>query len=162
MKHLGFTLLELIFIIVIIGILSGVAFYSFKPNYLHDDTANVLMQLEVAHYQGIDYDKAINALGNYDSSNGCIDLTKMDRNTTLLSNTRDYKFHSSITITPENLNILCFDKFGRTFDGEQDDNTTDIERSLLHNDTNITLTYRNKQISILIDHKSGHPRVLYK
>ena len=160
MKHVGHTLLELIFIVVIIGILTGMAYYSFKPNYVRDDAAKVLMQIEVARYKGVGYDKAINTLGNYDASNGCIDLANLDNNTTGLDKADNYKFHSNIAIKPANLRILCFDKFGRTFDGNLDNNATDIEQSLLLKDINITLSYgKTPPISILIDHKTGIARL---
>ena len=166
MKRTAYTLLELIFIVVIIGILSGVAFYSFKPNYLKDDAAKVLMQLEATRYQAIGYDKALNNLGSPDYLTGCIDLTQMDKDSTALNGSTDYKFHSTITAkttSGTSVDTLCYDKFGRIYDGTQDNNATDIEQSLINNDINITLFYPtpNDSVAILIDHKTGFPRIFY-
>ncbi len=158
MKRYAYSLLELIFIIVIIGILTGIAFYGFRPDYLRNDVAKVVMELENTRYQGVGYDKTGLSTGG---SIGCIDLNDLDKNTTGLGGTKDYKFHSKVEVeVPSSLEVACFDTFGRVFDGKKDNNLTDLTgNGYLKVDVKISLQYGGKTRYIIIDHLSGFIRV---
>ncbi|WP_457748858.1 type II secretion system protein [Sulfurimonas sp.] len=152
MKKKAYTLIELIFVIVIIGILAGVGFYYFKPHYLQNDRDFVELKLNTVRYEGLNYDKR-NPSSNMDYSIGCI--TKNDLLTSEGTIDKHYKTHSTISLSP-NENILCFDTLGRVHDGTDGNKTT--QDSLLTQDILITLHYNNKEKNITIDHFSGDLR----
>ena len=140
MMKKAYTLVELIFVIVIIGILSGVGFYSFDPHYVRNDANIVLMKLEKSRYEAMYYDKR---LGEEDNNvTGCIDLSTLkDTNSSTID--QNYKFHSDIT---PNTGTICFDIFGR---------------SKSENDENITISYQNKTLQLNILKNSGYIDIIY-
>jgi len=141
MMKKAYTLVELIFVIVIIGILSGVGFYSFDPHYVRNDANIVLMKLEKSRYEAMHYDKRL-ADSNTKSSVGCIDLSTLkDTNSSTID--QNYKFHSDIT---PNTGTICFDIFGR---------------SKSENDENITISYQNKTVQLNILKNSGYIDIIY-
>jgi len=141
------TLIELIFVVVIIGILSGVAYYNFKPNHLRDDVNYVVLKLNEVRYQGINYDKRLSSLGSVDNSIGCIDISTLNENNNTSTKSNDYKFYSNISFSP-NGTTLCFDIYSKpTLDGTN----TDI---------NITLSYSGKNKTININKTTGYIRIL--
>ncbi len=152
MKQKAYTLIELIFVIVIIGILSGTGFYYFKPHYLQNDRDFLELQLNTTRYEGINYDKR-NPSGSMDYSIGCI--AQSDFFTPRTTIDQHYKVHATFTLTP-NENILCFDTLGRLHDGTDANKTT--LNSLLSTDIVITLRYNNEEKNITIDHFSGDLR----
>jgi len=134
----AYTLVELIFVLVIIGILSAVGFYSFDPHYLRNDAHMIAMKIEKIRYEAIHYDKS---LGEQSSSVGCIDLrTLKDSQSTIDKN---YKFHADITSESDS---ICFDIFGRVTSGE---------------DENITISYQNKTVTLHILKNSGYIDIIY-
>jgi len=48
----AFTLIELVFVIVIIGIITGVGLNSFKTNYLLNDTNFIALKLKMLSFRG--------------------------------------------------------------------------------------------------------------
>lgn len=125
----AFTLLELIFVIVLIGVLSGIAFYMNRPNYAQQDTQYVLLKLKEARYRAIGYDGL--------QAENCVDL-----NETAV----DIKSN----ISPKN-KMICFDGLGRPHDG----NSTALS-TLLPSDMNITFTKNTHSSTILLYKQSGY------
>ncbi len=148
----AYTLIELIFVIVIIGTLTGVGFYYFKPHYLQNDRDFVELKLNTVRYEGLNYDKRIPS-ATMDYSIGCI--AKSDLLTAGGSIDKHYKAHATITLTPDK-SVLCFDVLGRLHDGEDGNKTT--QDSLLSQDITIQLDYNNEEKNITIDHLSGDLR----
>ncbi len=149
----AYTLVELIFVIVIIGILSGVGFYSFKPHYLQNDYDFVKLKLNTVRYEGLNYDKRISSLGNVDYSIGCIakdDLLSADGTID-----KQYKAHAKLTLNP-NEDTLCFDTMGRLYNGT--DNNKSTLHSRLQQNLIIQLQYNNEENNITIDYLSGYLR----
>jgi prepilin-type N-terminal cleavage/methylation domain-containing protein len=143
----AFTLIELIFVIVIIGVLAGMGASSFKTHYLINDTNFIVGKIREAQYRGIGYEH--NGFGMEDSSadyeRGCISLK--DENLT----DDNYKLH----VRDENDNkidygVLCFDSKGRPHD---DDFT---HSSLITVQKVLTLRYRGKNSTITIEPVSGY------
>ena len=148
----AFTLIELLFVIVIIAILSAVGAYEMRPNYLRNDTDFVLMKLKDVKYRAIGYSKQLSDLGDLNSSIGCIEISEL--NSTEGTN---YKFHSDINILPSDINTLCFDRYGRP---HKDDNESSLS-SLLHKNIIIILNYNDKNSTITIYPFSGYIEAKY-
>ncbi len=148
----AYTLIELIFVIVIIGILSGVGFYYFKPHYLQNDYDFVKLKLNTVRYEGLNYDKRVpSETMNY--SIGCIakdDLLSADGTID-----KHYKAHALLTLTPDE-SVLCFDVFGRLYNGTDGNKTTQSSR--LSQNLIIQLNYNNEEKNITIDCLSGYLR----
>jgi len=139
----AFTLIELIFVVVIIGVLAGVASSSFKSDYLSADAEFIALKIKQAQYKGIGYEhKVFNTdTAPVDYSNGCINLEK----TALEDSSVDGKVTYALHVDAFDAGIICFDAKGRPHD-------TDFSPSTLRNDTKvITLSYngKTKDISIL-------------
>ena len=143
------TLIELIFVLVIIGILSGVAINSFKPHHLRNDINFVLMKLEQTRYKAMGYDKSLPS-SDINYSIGCIEVDDLNQ-----SDDSAYTFHANLQNKP--LNVICFDLFGRVHDGDVDENKTTLD-SLQNQDINLTYQYNDEQKSIIIDYLTGHIR----
>ncbi len=56
MKRNAFSLLELIFVIVLIGVISGIGFYMSRPDYSRQDAQYTLLKLKEARYRALGYD----------------------------------------------------------------------------------------------------------
>ncbi len=134
----AYTLVELIFVIVIIGILSGVGFYSFDPHYLRNDAHMIAMKIEQTRYQAIHFDKSF---GEENSSIGCIDIVNLKNAQSTID--QNYKFHSDIS--PESGSI-CFDIFGRLSDESIND---------------LNISYQNKKVTLHILKNSGYIDIIY-
>jgi len=153
MKTKAFTLLELIFVIIIIGILVGIGFYYFKPHYLQNDKGFLELRLNTVRYEGLNYDKRGAPSADMNYSIGCI--AKSDFFTTRTTIDKHYKAHATPTLTPDE-NILCFDTLGRLHNGTDNNKTT--QSSLLSSNVVITLDYNNEEKNITIDYFSGDLR----
>lgn len=112
----AFTLIELIFVIVIIGIMASIGVTSFKPKYLLNDIAFIQNKIKEAQFLGIGYEH--NNFGseesNPDYNNGCIKIDKnsLDEDSNN-SNQISYYIHVDIVVEDGGSNIICFDSKGR-------------------------------------------------
>lgn len=140
MRH-AFSLIELIFVIVLIGIISGIGFYMSRPDYARQDAQYTLLKLKEARYRAIGYDA-------YDPA-GCVTLTQA-----ALSNSDESPRHeikSTITVTPNTVNTVCFDALGRPHDG----NFVTLN-SLLRTEVTVLFQNSDKNSSIRIFPQSGY------
>lgn len=101
----AFTLLELIFVIVLIGVLSGIGFYTYRPNTPLRDAQYTLLKLKEARYRSIGYDALHSA--------GCVTLEEEALEDTDESVRHDIK--STLTHTARN-DMICFDALGQPHD----------------------------------------------
>ncbi len=152
----AFTLVELITALIIVGILSSIAFYSIKPDYLKNDTNYVFMKLENARYSAIGYDKRVSSLGDLNSAIGCVDFNKLSEIDDK-TKSKNYVFNSTLNYT---LDILCFDSAGRLYDGSIDNNMTTLD-SLIQSNVIININYKDKNSTIKIYPFSGYIEILY-
>ncbi|BCD60873.1 MULTISPECIES: prepilin-type N-terminal cleavage/methylation domain-containing protein [unclassified Nitratiruptor] len=145
------TLIELIFVLIIIGILVGIGFYAFKPKYLDNDANFIYAEILQAKYQGVNYDKRF-AVNGIEADIGCLELSEasiLER-----ASQAHYTFKSQITVNdPSNSITLCFDSYGRP---HLNDNNTSFSSILNNKKTLITLQYNQKEANITIFPKTGY------
>ncbi len=145
MKKYGFTLIELIFVVVLMGVLTGIGFYMSQPDATKQDAQYTLLKLKEARYRAIGYDTGDSNC----SDGGWITLTK-----TALSNTSDNndsmhrEIKSDINTT---IITLCFDSLGRPHDG----NLTTLN-TILQTDLNITFNDGDKNTTIRLFPQTGY------
>lgn len=143
MRH-AFTLIELIFVIVLIGILSGIGFYMNRSDTARTDAQYTLLKLKEARYRAIGYDALDTA--------GCVTLTKigLENNT----DTAKHDIKSVITHTARN-DMICFDTLGRPHDMGYSINLTTLAPST------IDIVFRSspssdKNVTIRLFSQSGY------
>jgi len=150
----AFTLIELIFVIVIIGIMAGIASSSFKTNYLLDDSNFISLKIKNAQFLGIGYEH-LNFDGGVISNGdrtGCIHIKKsaLEENATN-KNEMNYKLH--VTLDPSDTTI-CFDSKGRPHDGN-------FSGTLLTSAKTINLKYAGKENNLTIEPITGYIIITY-
>ena len=136
----AFTLIELIFVIIIIGIISGVGFSMQKSDYAYRDGEYLLLKLKEARYKAMGFE------GKLDE--GCIELNANSIQTNELNEVEAYKFRSSID---SNMTDICFDYLGRP---HFEDNV-DLD-TLLQNKKDIILSYNEKSCTVMVYPLSGY------
>jgi len=135
----AFTLIELIFVIVIIGIITGVGVNSFKTHYLINDVNFIVGKIRATQYQGIGYSKVqFGTTTELNSSIGCITLDKDSLNDT------NYKIHSTLVGNLKG-ETLCFDEKGSPSLSED----------------NLSIEYKNKTVTLKIQPITGYITVKY-
>ncbi len=144
----SFTLLELIFVIVIIAILAGVGTFFYKPKYLDTAIRRAILKIYETRYQGIGYNKNFQDLGNVNTSVGCINLENdiKDAIKEVVGEKKVEKF--TIKASKE---VICFDYIARV----HDDNNTEID-SLVFNNIEINISYNNSLKTIIITPNTGY------
>ena len=143
----AYTLIELIFVIVVIGILAGVASSTYKENYLKNDINFIALKIKKAQYKGIGYEHKVFGTDNapVDYINGCIRLEK----TALEDKSTDGDVQYSLHVDGFDEGILCFDAKGRPHDDDFSPST------LLSDKKVIDLSYNGDTKSITISAISG-------
>jgi len=141
-----FTLLEMIFVLILMGILSIIAVEYIPDNTLSDDTKALKNLINEKKSFALAYEA--NMSNAEDRNKVCIDLNADILNQEENNSKIRYFFKSKIV---SNYNIICFDKFGRVFH-----NGIDFQdANLLHQDVNITLIYKDKNKTIIIHPITG-------
>ena len=143
----GFTLIELIFVIIIIGILTFVG-VSFVPDNTLSDNAKALknlINLKITNALSYEAD-----MGNdSDKKKVCITFDKDDLNKEENNSKIKYFFKADIS---SNINTVCFDKFGRPFKDYVDEK----DKNLLNENIKIMLKYKNREKEIIIHKLTGY------
>ncbi|NOX16359.1 MAG: hypothetical protein GXP61_10135 [Epsilonproteobacteria bacterium] len=138
--NFAFSMVELIFVIILVGILSYIGSGFLPDNRLLNDTNFLTMKIKETQKNAISYD--INAFSKPWSKTS--DFTCIDLNTTNLEqkDSHSQKPHEfSSTLSVDGNKTLCFDSYGRPYQSE---------RLLLKNlDMNLTYKDQHKSISVL-------------
>jgi len=134
----SFTLVELIFVIIIIAILSGTAFYSYKTKNLEKDTDFVYMNLLQARYAGIN---GLGIDGLNDENRSCFNPDSVKE----LAGREGYEFKSSVEGSR-----VCFDRYGEGY----------VDGVPLQQPEIVTLSYGEREKNITILPKSGYVIIL--
>lgn len=144
MKKHGFTLIELIFVIILMGVLTGIGFYMSQPDATKQDAQYTLLKLKEARYRAIGYETGSDNC----SDGGWITLTKTALSTAADNN--DSMHHEiKSEVTPNK--TICFDSLGRPHDG----NLTTLS-TILRTDLNITFKDGDKNTTIRLFPQTGY------
>ncbi len=114
----AFTMVELIFVIVLLGILAAVGSNLLPDNRLLNDTNYITMKIKEKQKNAIGYSdyRFGDELWSSVNSSACIDLDKQGLEREDLNSTHPHKISSSIAV---DTNItLCFDEYGRPYQSE--------------------------------------------
>ncbi|MDD4506049.1 MAG: hypothetical protein PHE60_06745 [Sulfurospirillaceae bacterium] len=142
----AFSMVELIFIIVLMGILAKIASSYMPDNRLLSDKHYISMKIKEQQKNAIGYDTFQFGSSQYwsvptrysqDFNLTCIESTKEYFES--LDREKSYKF----TLTFDNNMTICFDSLGRPYGG--------VPAQLFVSDTDINVTYNsiNSRISVL-------------
>ena len=142
----AFSMVELIFVIVLMGILASIGGNLLPDNRLLNDTNYITMKIK---------EKQKNAIGrsNYDfgdelwsssSSFTCIDLNKAGFESEDLNDQKPHKLSSTLNV--DGNVTLCFDEYGRPYQSEQ----------LLLQNKDINVTYNGQTNTISVFPMSGY------
>jgi hypothetical protein len=154
MRRTAFTLIELIFVLILVALLGGVVMTLYKPGKLLNDTRFVKLKLEKTRYLATGFDAR-----NFDATTitagpGCIDLTREGLEGDI-SKAGTYRLQKDTVISVSGLsgNTLCFDHMGRPHDGDRSLVT------LLHVPVDININNGGKSYRKRVYPISGYPLI---
>ena len=151
MRHKAFTLIELIFVIIALGIMAAVGTSVFKTNHLRNDADFIAAQIKQAQYRGIGFEH--NGFGveemTADTDNGCILLSTADLEDAAGSGDAHYTLHVTLSGYLAGA-TLCFDAKGRPHENNF------AAATLLGEQKVLTLTYAGEDANISIMPMSGY------
>jgi len=143
MKKYAFTLVELIFVIVLMGVLTGIGFYMSQPDATKQDAQYTLLKLKEARYRAIGFET-----GNA----SCSEAGWIVLNAGNLSNNESPTHTIKSEIQPPAKDMtICFDSLGRPHDG----NTTSL-MSLIRTPLDINFTKGDKNTTIRLFPQTGY------
>ncbi|MDD3344242.1 MAG: type II secretion system protein [Sulfurospirillaceae bacterium] len=149
MKHRmqrAFSLVELIFVIVVMGILARIASNYMPDNRLTNDTHYIAMQIKHIQKNAIGYEAYRFGQSQYwDINNSDNNATCVVLSTSILEGLDKKGYSLSSTITA-NQPKFCFDSIGRPYTNNQ----------LLSTKVDINVTYNNKNNTISVLPYSGY------
>lgn len=149
----AFSMVELIFIIVLMGILAKVGSSFMPDNKLLNDTNYISMKIKEAQKNAIGYDTFVFGQTPYwniplryssDFNRTCIESTKLFLEA--MDNDRSYK----LTAKVDNNRTICFDNIGRPFQENLP------ASQLIHQHIDINISYNNKINTISVLPLSGY------
>jgi len=135
-------MIELIYVIVIIGILATGATMAMPDNRLYSDTNLIIQKIKQKQMQALRYDNFNYMTGSFIDDTTCIYINKNSINADekKSAKAKPYQISSKTTISPNDLNI-CFDTLGRPF------NVNNFLKMPI--ELNITYKKRTKQVLIM-------------
>ncbi len=115
MKH-AFSMIELIFIIIVLGILGSMMKMNMPDNKLLGDTNFIIQKIKKQQIYALSYDNFNYKSKQFIDNTTCIFINKNSINVNEKNSAKSspYKISTQTTITPNDLNI-CFDNLGRPF-----------------------------------------------
>jgi hypothetical protein len=109
------TLLELVFVIVLIAILAKTGSEMLKVRHLRDDAAYVAMKIDEARFAGIGFDHRGFDGGETGGDEGCVTLSAEGLEENATAGRAAYRLH--VTLSGDLAGkTLCFDRLGRPHD----------------------------------------------
>ncbi len=153
MKKYGFTLIELIFVIILMGVLTGVGFYMSQPDATKQDAQYTLLKLKEARYRAIGYetgDGSCSEAGWIVLNEGNLSSNESPTHT-IKSEIKLPTITTLANTTPHKPETVCFDSLGRPHDG----NSTSLV-SLIRNPLDINFTKGDKNTTIRLFPQTGY------
>ncbi|MDX1810175.1 MAG: type II secretion system protein [Sulfurospirillaceae bacterium] len=144
----AFTIVELVFVIILIGILTSIGVSFLPDNKLLNDTNFLVMKIKEKQRNAIGYD----AVGFADPWSVEDNSTCVNFNTATLENEdknsqKPYKFTSNLSVVNSTNSTICFDEFGRPYQSG----------SLLKNRIDVNISHNiNKYNIISVEPMSGY------
>ncbi len=154
MKRYAFSLLELIFVVVLIGILAGIGASSFRTNYLVNDINFIAMKIRRAQFEGIGYETRTFGGGHIATDKGCVTLSENALKDDINASGGMYALHVTLDATDFNTGEVCFDAKGQPHDGDHASNLLAVRKVL-------KVRYRSHEANITIEPLSGYVIVDY-
>ena len=142
----AFTLIEMIFVLIIIGILSVIAVEFIPDNTLTDNTKALKNLINEKKSFALGYEA--NMSNSDDKKKVCITFNKDTLNKEENNSKVKYFFKADIS---SNYDTICFDRFGRVYKNSIDAKN----KNLLHENVKITLKYKNKTKTITVHKTTG-------
>ena len=176
----AFTMIELVFVIVVIGILAAVIIPNTRTNRLYEAATQLVSHIRYTQHLGMVDDKfdsgnanwhrnrwQIRFTGNQYSiaTNGNTVFAKNPMNVDAnLSNTDLMaKYSTAVTFTDScagtNI-ILSFDHLGRPIVGDLSANTTAYTSQLINTACTITLSSNDENVSIKVEPETGYAHII--
>jgi len=143
----AFTLIEMIFVLIIIGILSFIAIGFIPDNTLTDNTKALKNLINEKKSFALGYEA--NMSDPDDKKKVCITFDKAILNSE--ENNSRVKYFFKVDDINSTVNTICFDRFGRMYKNSIDSKNS----NLLHENVKITLKYKNKTKNIIIHKITG-------
>ena len=143
----AFTLVELIFVIVIMGILTFIGFSFFPDNRLNDEVKALKNLINLKISNALSYEA--NMSDENDKKKVCITFDRNYLNNEENSSKIKFFFKSEIN---SSVKTICFDKFGRVYKDYIDNEN----KNLLHENVKIMLKFNNSQKNIIIHKITGY------
>ena len=136
----GFTMIELVFVIVLVGILAGIGTSFMPDNRLWSDTNFLIMKIKQKQRVAIGYDvNGFSRPWNRENNSTCIIFDTKVLNAEDSHSSKPHKFSSTIQMNANH--TLCFDEYGRPYHNGH---------LLMQNlDINLTLNSHLKQFSVM-------------
>ncbi|WP_457595935.1 type IV pilin protein [Hydrogenimonas sp.] len=150
MKRAAFTLIEILFVLMILGILAGVAASYYRPSVTLSDARFINLRLAQTRYRAIGFDHR-RFDGGFVAGPGCIELTRegLEGDT---SRAGAYRLSPKTAVTVVSGlegNTLCFDAKGRPHDGDY------ALSSLLHEPVDIDIEGSDGRYRLRVHPRSG-------
>jgi prepilin-type N-terminal cleavage/methylation domain-containing protein len=148
----AFSMIELIFVIVLLGIMAKIGVSFIPDNKLLSDTHYIAMKIKEAQKNAIGYDTFSFGQTEYwkmpVTYSKDFNLTCIDVNETFLEALSDYRFTKQEIIPVKPLDKkFCFDSYGRPFGSSE---------QLLLKNVDINVSYNNKTNTISVLPMSGY------
>jgi len=141
----AFSMIELIFIIVLMGILAKVGSGFLPDNKLLNDTNFISMKIKEKQNSALGYDNFhFGSATFWDESSADFNRTCLKFDKTYLE-TLDVSYALVSSVTPSIL-TLCFDGLGRPY----------VSQGLLHQSIDVNVSYKNKINTISVSPMSGY------
>lgn len=149
MKKYAFTLIELIFVIILMGVLTGIGFYMSQPDATKQDAQYTLLKLKEARYRAIGFESP----DSYGVDGGCVILNdgNLSNNEVPKHEIKSKTITYDTTILTDVNQTLCFDALGRPHDG----NSTTLG-SLIRSDLSILFKDGDKNTTIHLFPQTGY------